>query len=308
MNFTKLHPSAFFLLLLTCFNGVVDGADNRDADYAFLYLMTLSPDIAAANYVVSSDTDEDVDISILRVPFHVDLMQDTDSRLQLEIALALQQTEHIISTFSSSDEFIDSRWQTYGGGLGLLYEHNINQRLKFTPSVRLGLARMENEADFNGVLTNKVKDFFDEDLNWKTNASVFMLGLGLSYNWKLLDRASSVKADVYHAVVDTFEKTDSAIDFTEHANMLAVKADMVFPTDIVMHDERLDLVLLLGANNFFGENRNTLGYTTSYQAGVGAEIPLKWGGEAHGYLRLSGQIIRASNMKGWMLGLGYSGI
>jgi len=173
--------------------------------------------------------------------------------------------------------------------VGLLYEHNINQRLKFTPSVRLGLARMENEADFNGVLTNKVKDFFDEDLNWKTNASVFMLGLGLSYNWKLLDR-------------------DSAIDFTEHANMLAVKADMVFPTDIVMHDERLDLVLLLGANNFFGENRNTLGYITSYQAGVGAEIPLKWGGETNGYLRLSGQIIRASNMKGWMLGLGYSGI
>lgn len=287
---------------------MAEAVENRGADYAFLYLMTLSPDIAAANYVVGSDTSEDVDISILRVPFHVDLMQNNDSRLQLEISLAVQQTELVISTFQPADEFIDARWQTYGGGLGLLYEHNINQQLKFTPSVRLGLARMENKADYHGVLTNTFKDFFDDELNWKTNASVLMLGLGLSYNWKLLDRASSVKADVYHAVVDTFDKTDSAIDFTEHANMLAVKADMVFPTDIIMHDERLDLVLLLGVNNFFGENRNTLGYTTSYQAGVGAEIPLKWGGEKKGYLRLSGQLIRATNMKGWMFGLGYSGI
>lgn len=87
--------------------------------------------------------------------------------------------------------------------------------------------------------------------------------------------------------------------------MLAAKADMVFPTQQTMYGRRLDFVFLLGANDFFGENRNTLGYTTSYQAGLGAECPLKSGNEKHGQLRLRGQWLWTINMEGWLLTLGY---
>ena len=139
-----------------------------------------------------------------------------------------------------------------------------------------------------------------------TNARVLTLGPGLSYNWKVLNRTSSIKADIYHSIVDSFDETHKAIKFTEEASMLTLKADMILPTEINMHDERLDFVLLLGSNYFSGENRQALGYITSYQAGIGTEFPIKWEHKKYGYLHLSGQVLRAENMYGWLMLLGYN--
>jgi hypothetical protein len=312
INFNKLHRYTLFLLPVifpggTAYGANSDGARELGPDYAFLVLMTLSPDFAAANYTVTNEDGTSVDISIARLPYNFDLIQNKVSRLQLEIAAAYQRTREVIPTFTAPEENIEAEWNTYGGSLGLLYEYNFTEQLRFTPSVRIGLAKLENHANYNGVLTNLIKDQLDGiALNWNTNASILNLGLGLSYNWKLLDRTSSIKADVYHAIVDTFDESSDAVKFTEAGNMLAVKADMIFPTGLNVHGERLDLVLLLGAHEIFGENRDTLGYTTSYQTGIGTEFPLRWKQTRYGHLRLSGQVIWANNMKGWLLSLGYN--
>lgn len=283
-----------------------DGANDLGVDYAFLFLMTLSPDFAAANYTIENQDGSDVDITIGRLPFHVDLTTQPRSRLQFEGSVAYQRTKEIIGTFPDPGENIDARWNTYGAGAGLLYEFNLYEHLKVTPSLRAGIARMKNTADYNGVLTQQIKGLFEgKILNWHTNASIVSTGMGLSYDWTLLDRDSSFKADVYHIYVDSFRESDAAVKFTEHANMLAVNADMIFPTAIRIYDHRLDVVLLLGANQFLGENRHTLGYTTSYQGGIGGELPLNWGGKTYGHLRLSGQMLWASNMKGWLVTIGY---
>ena len=88
--------------------------------------------------------------------------------------------------------------------------------------------------------------------------------------------------------------------------MLAIQADMIFPTDLFIGEKRLDSVLLLGSNTFFGENRRTLGYTTSYQLGIGSEFPLSWDQTRRGHIRLSGQVLWANNMRGWLLTIGYN--
>jgi len=308
----NLHCVIICLLSMMCLDGAVfganqDGATDLGVDYAFMFLMTLSPDFAAANYTIQNKGGPDVDIAIGRLPYHIDLVQKADYRMQLEVAAAYQRTEEIIPTFPDPGENIDARWNTYGAGVGLLYEYNVSNHLRFTPSMRAGIAKMENRASYNGAQTNLIKDLYEGTLfNWKTNASVYNLGLGLSYDWTLLDRASSVKADVYHVIVDSFNESDSAVTFIEHANMLALKADMIFPTNLVINEQRLDFVLLLGANNFFGENRRTLGYTSSYQAGMGGELPLKWRQTMFGYIRLSCQVLWADNMKGWMFTIGYN--
>jgi len=284
-----------------------DSAANLGTDYAFLFLMTLSPDFAAANYSIRNDDGSDVDTSIARLPLHFDLYTARSRKLQLEVALAYQQTRESLATFPAPGEGIDSKWTTYGGGLGLLYEQEWMDHLRFTPSVRLGVAKMVNDATYHGDLTNMVKDAFEGTLlNWNTYATVVNLGLGLSYDWSLRDRTSTLKADVYHVVVDSFGESNAAVKFNEGANMLALKADLIFPTNLSVAETRLDLVLLLGTNTFFGENRNTLGYTTSYQTGVGSEIPISWDGKRRGFVRLSGQALWAENMRGWLLTLGYN--
>jgi hypothetical protein len=71
-------------------------------------------------------------------------------------------------------------------------------------------------------------------------------------------------------------------------------------------DKRLDLLLLLGTNTFFGENRITLGYTTSYQLGIGCELPFRWENKPRRHIRLSGQVLWAENMQGWLITTGYN--
>jgi|GEM_PF-2237722 len=307
MRLFTLQLCLYFVVLVSCLNRPTYAANDYGADYAFLFLMTLTPDFAAANYTIHNADSADVDTSILRLPFKIDMMKKPGSRLRMEVVPAYQRTSQVIQTFPSPGENIDSEWDTYGAGLGFLYEYDITERLSFTPGVHVGLAMMENHAKYNGALTNLFKDQFEGTLvNWTTNASVLDLGLGLSYHWKLMDRASSVKAEVYRVMVDTFDESNAAVSFTEVANMATIKADMIFPTGYDMHGRRMDMVALLGANNFFGENSDTLGYTTSYQAGIGVEFPINSGHENVDHFRLSGQVIRASNMKGWLLSLGYN--
>lgn len=282
------------------------GASELGADYAFLSLMTLTPDFAAANYTIDNNDGSSVDVAITRLPYHVPLMESDSSKLQLEMSLAYQRTKEVILTFPELGETIDAEWNTYGADIGLLYDHKLTQHLFFTPSLRFGVTRMKNSANYNGVLTNIIKEEFDGTLfNWKTNASMVNLGLGLDYRWKLRGRPSSLAANAYHMTVDSFSESNEAVKFRENANLLSIKADMIFPTELTLSGERVDFIALLGINDFWGENKRTLGYTSSYQAGGGVEYPVTFGADKYGYIRVSGQILWADNMNGWLFSIGY---
>ncbi|WP_455217531.1 hypothetical protein [Kaarinaea lacus] len=286
-----------------------DGASDLGVDYAFMTMMTLSPDFAAANYTVSNPDGTDVLITIGRLPYNYEIFKNNSSNLKLEMAVARQKTTETIKTFPLPNEKIDAEWNTTGIGAGLLYQHTITDYLEFTPSLRYGLARMENNASYHGPLTQLIKDYFEGTLlNWKTNASMINLGLGLNYHWQILDRHSNIRMNYYHHLVESYNESNAAVQFRETADMLTTTADMIFPTGLFLHDRRLDFILLLGKTNYLGKNRNTLGHSASYMAGFGSELPLKWQQNITGYLRLSYQVLWADNLKGWLLTIGYNPI
>jgi hypothetical protein len=113
-----------------------EGAQDLGVDYAFMFLMTLSPDFAAANYTIDNENGSDVDIAIGRFLYHIDVMQDEASRLQAEFSFAYQSTEQVVRVLPDSEGAIDSRWDTYGIGAGLLYERDLSQQLRFTQPAR----------------------------------------------------------------------------------------------------------------------------------------------------------------------------
>lgn len=280
-----------------------DGAHDLGVDYAFLTLMTLSPDFAAANYTIDNGTGGDVSVSIGRFPYHVDLLKQDEQRWQLEIALAYQTTREQLDVESTTDH-IDAEWDTYGIGLGLLYERELSDSLLFTPSLRAGVARLSNDASYQGAFIQGFASQFDGiTFNWQTQATLMSLGLGLRYHWTLLDRSSRVNANLYHTRVKSFDEGNPALAFSEGANMLALNMDIVEPTESSLLGERLDLVWLFGINQFLGDNRNTLGYTRSYQAGAGIEFPLGTLDDQRYFVRLGGQWLWADNMSGWLLTL-----
>jgi len=309
LRLINLCRYTIYLLLLVCCKTMAGDAtkSSSGAEYAFLSLMALSPDFSAATYSFKGGDSPDTDVTIYRLPYRFELMQRTESLLQLEVMVAYQRADAILQNFPNSGDSIDSQWDTYGAGLGLLYDYNLSKYLVFSPSLRIGITETENRTSFNGSLANApIPPEFESLINWKAKSSIVNIGLGLGYNWKILDRPSSLKGDVYRSLIKSFDETKPVAEYNEQANLLSIKADMIFPTTFNVYDERLDIVLLLGVNSFFGENRHVLGYSNSYQAGAGLELPLKWKQKKYGYVRFSGQIIRANNLEGWMISLGYN--
>ena len=236
------------------------GAANLGVDYAFMFLMIPSPDIAAANYTIENEMDPRSTSRSAGCHIMLICWQPGRENCNSNSRWPIRRPSSWCERSRPPGEDTDATWATYGGGPGLLYEQALTEHLRLTPSLRAGVARMTNDATYNGPLANQIKDAFEGTLlNWSTYVSVVNLGLGLSYDGSLRDRASSLKADVYRVFVDSFGESNPAVKFAEQANMLALTADMIFPTSLAVAEERLDLVLLLSLNNYFGENQRTLG-------------------------------------------------
>jgi hypothetical protein len=291
------------IILFIILGSVYCTAENKlAADYAYLLLMTTTPYFATADYTIENEDGVDIDISITRFPLAINLLQTENSFLQLELEYALQTTNTIYPNpfFPNPGEYIDSEWDSYGFGLGLLYNYKIAKNLLLRPNIRYAFGGLKNDASYHGPQTIQIADQLDEAhlFNWETNASIINIGVGWTYFYKMLDRISNVRIDVNHVYVDSFNEDHEDLKFSEQANMAALRSDMIFPTGMKIFGEDLNFVVLLGTNYFFGENRNTLGYNTSYQAGFTIPIPIKWNQKKLFDLNLGYQYLWAEKMSG----------
>ena len=284
------------------------GADQFGADYAFLDLMALSTDFAASHYRIDNDSDR-VYIDIYRLPKRFTLAQTRTHTLKLEAALAYQDTRETVSTYSDANEYIDAQWITQGFSLGVIDHYQFGPHIDLVPSIRLGITRMQNIANYYGTLTQALAALYDGTLlNWTLNARLVNTGLGLRYHWKYQERENAVRATIHRISVISYNESNAVLAFRENANLLNTNAEFIVQTHAVFSQRRIDMIYLLGNNYFFGENRHTLGNVTSYQAGIGAEISLKPNNQrlqSTSYLRLYAQLQWAGNLRSAMLSLGY---
>lgn len=307
-----IRTIAIASLILAQQTGVIaattEGSADYGADYAFLNLMALSSDFAATKYRIENDSDNsDVNVNIYRLPTTFKLSKNDSYTLNLELAIAYQHTSQKIKTFSLPAEYIDSNWNTQGLTLGLIYQYKLNRHYYLLPSIRFGAANMENIADYHGELTQFYKPILDGDLlNWKSNSKIINAGFGLNYLWSISDRINTFSATLHHFRVSSYNESNSAVSFRESANLLNIKTDIITPTDMSLDDRRIDLIFLLGSNYFFGDNRRTLGHVISYQAGIGAELPIKIKANSHDHIRISAQIQWATNMRSGLVNIGYN--
>lgn len=286
-----------------------NSADKLATDYAFLSLLTLTPDFSAANYKIENDPTPPVTISIIRLPFIMGALDlNNNTSMKFEFALGYQKTEETVPVADQSDNYVDSKWQGSGVSLGLLFDYRLSDHVTLEPKIRAGAVRLTNTASYYGGYTNAViKPMYDGTFfNWNTKASVASLGLGLIYDWQVVGRESTVKTYVYHLYMKSFDESNEVVAFDTNANMASLKADVILPSGATLFNRRLDAVLLGGSSLFSGENRDTLDFTALYELGAGIEYPIKGNKSNFGHIRLSGLILRGENVRGWMVSLDYN--
>ena len=293
------------LIILAFFCKILLAAENNrhGSDYAFLFLMTMSPYFTSANYTIEDDEGIDIDLSIGRFPFSLILFENKHSFLELEAEYAYQTTKASYPTFPDPTEYVNSEWVTHGFGLGLLYNFKISTDMLLRSNIRYALGNLQNDTRYHGSLTKQIADQLQEShlFNWKSNATILNIGLGWTYFFEMLEYTSNLRVDVNRAYIDSFNEDNEGVKFNEQANMAALRTDLLFPTGIKFWEENLNLVALLGMNYFFGENRKTLGYTASYQAAIVIPFPIKWGQEILFDLKLGYQLLWAERMNGTCL-------
>lgn len=304
-----INKKFVMMLALSChMAGVSADNGNIGADYAFLTIMTLEPEISAARYKIDSDNGDIVDIRIVRLPFHNNISENENSRLDFETAIGHQSAHesfHYIP--SNQNDYVDSYWTTNGISFGLLYARTITKQLNFTPNFRLGVAQMKNDAYYYGPVSNLLKDYLENNfLGWTTDVSVTNFSLGLDYRWKIQDRSSHINCNFSHIVANTFHESSAAASFHETANLINSSVEMIIPSHQLIKNKRIDYSVLLGSDYFVGENRHTLGYVISYQIGIGAEIPFRLWREQAKHLRIGILGQWASVMRSWTLSLSYN--
>lgn len=273
------------------------------ADYAFLNIITLSSDFSAARYEIDGGAENvsNIDILIHRLPYSTDLNNNPNGRWILETAVALQRAQQS-GTFEDASLTVNSEWDIQGAELGLKYAATLAPGWQYVPGARLGVLRMTNSADYSNPNNPLIAELEGKYFNWKSHAALLDLSLGLHHHWRVLNRESLLDLTIHRMQVDSFNEQSKEVAFSEAANLASVQSEMIFPSGLRLSQRGVDGVLFLGSNVFFGENRKTLGYTASYRAGLAADIPIP---HLKAYIRLSGQLLRASNMRGWLLSIGY---
>jgi hypothetical protein len=296
-----------FVLLPAVAQGA-DSAQELATDYAFLSLLTLTPDFSAANYKIENDPIPPVKIDIVRLPFILGALDLNDSKaVKFEMSVGYQKTEETIPVDEFSNDYVDSKWEGYGASLGLLFDYKLSDNVTLEPKIRAGAVHLVNSASYHGENADFYRLLLDGTVfNWNSKASVVSLGLGLIYDWQIVGRDSTVQAHAFHLNMDSFDESSDAVKFNTDANMATLKADIIIPTRATLFNGRLDAVALGGSTVFFGENRRTLGFTTLYELGAGIEYPIKGDKYNFGHVRLSGLLLRGENVRGWMMSLDYN--
>ena len=286
-----------------------NSAEKLATDYAFLSLLTLTPDFSAADYKIDDAITPPVKISIARLSFTFGQMElNNKTSMEFELSLGYQKTEETVPIVDQPNEYVDSKWRSYGVSLGLLFGYRLGDHMMLEPEIRAGAVRLANTARYYGDFANSViKPAYDGTIfDWNTKASVVSVGLGLIYDWQIVGRESSVQAHVYHLNMASFDESNEVLEFNTDANMASLKADAIIPTRATLFSGRLDAVLLGGSTVFLGENRRTLGFTALYEMGAGIEYPIKGDKFNFGHVRLSGLLMRGENVRGWKVSLDYN--
>jgi hypothetical protein len=285
-----------------------DSAENHATDYAFLSLLTLTPDFSAANYKIEDSPTPLVRIGILRLPFILAALDLNDKiAMKFEMSIGYQKTQETVPVDAVSNDYVDSKWEGHGASLGLLFDYKLSDNIILEPKIRAGVVRLANTASYHGETAEFYRPLLDGTFfNWNTKARVVSLGLGLIYDWQIVGRDSTVQTHVFHLNMDSFDESNDVLKFNTNANMATLKADIIIPTSATLFGRRLDAVALGGSTVFLGENRRTLGFTTLYELGAGIEYPIKGDKFNFGHVRLSGLLLRGEHVRGWLMSLDYN--
>lgn len=274
--------------------------------YAQILNLAATPDISAAKYNVT-DNSSQLSINVLRIPYESRwLALSSDSDLYWRVAGGYLTTK---SDFVANDPAvgygsISSKWSAYSFTGGLLAKIRFGEGFTFVPALDVGAARLDNQADYAGAATALQPALDGLLFNWRSSAWLVTPNVGLEWSHSNANRTYSVRGHAAWSWISSFAEADPVLKFNETAGVYSIRAERVAPTGKRVYDRSLSWVLYGGYAGFFGPNRNSLGFTSVAETGLGLEAPLSTSPDKPEHIRLGASYLFGPNVTGWTVSAG----
>jgi len=273
------------------------------AGYAAIVSFAVSPDISTADYDLDDSSGTSApQLDVYRLPLRHVFNEDGEGiKPFVQGILAYQELEAGFEL--AENEFIDSSWETYGASVAGGVEIPVTENLALLSALTLGYARLENNANYSGPVSEAIFKPVLKGLifDWEADALIYGAAIGADY-WKKASLGDiEARGSLAYSVIDTFDSSSDFVDFKSHVTSLDLELNTVYQTGTSVANRPLALVLLLGHTRFFGSNKDALGFEYFSEAG----LALQFGGSAAHPNRRSWRVglksIFGDGVEGWSL-------
>ncbi|MDM0032347.1 hypothetical protein QTI33_09430 [Variovorax sp. J22P271] len=173
--------------------------------YAQIINLSASPDLSAANYTVRG-AESDLSLDVFRIPYQAHWFSlSPGSDVYWRLSAGYLRMKQYLPT---SDAGVDSRWSAASATAGMLATFSLGRGFTLEPALDLGIARLENKADYLGAAA-ALRPALDRLLfNWQTDAWIATPSLGLGWRQSEEGRTLTLRAHVARSWIKSFDATD----------------------------------------------------------------------------------------------------
>ncbi|MCJ7557687.1 MAG: hypothetical protein MUP90_12345 [Gammaproteobacteria bacterium] len=273
---------------------------NIGAGYAAMVDFAVSRDISSATFY-PDPTEGVVDPTLKHstLPFrHVFNPDAPGARPFLQGLFAYQKLASGFDTLPG--ESIESEWTTYGASLSGGFEIPLGENLIVLPVISVGYGRLENRASFYGPISESLLQpaLSGEIFNWDSNSVTYGASIGMDYRRKLSRFEIEVLAGLTHNFIESVNAPSKFTDFQGQATVFDLEINTVHPTNWEIAGSPLAIVGLFGNTEFFGPQREALGFAGFFEAGLGLELDISTRGHKVKSLRIGAKAIIGPDVDG----------
>ncbi len=274
--------------------------------YAASINFAVQPDIATANFKLDGLEDTGIDDPTLvntRLPlrFSFDTARE-DLAPFVQATIGYQDLSMGLPVFG---EPIQSDWRSWGIDLGVGVEYDILENWKIVPSVNMGVADLQNKADYgDSPLAPIFQPVFEGILfDWETRAWIAGASLGSLYEREF----SGFRLRSYFSgsanYIRSFDESSPDISIRDTATTLDIEVNTVHPIGRIA-DMEMDLVTVLGATSLVGDARGELGFDDFGEVGLALQFDIRRFGLPIDSVRIGAKAIVGPEVSGWSLIIG----
>lgn len=216
--------------------------------------------------------------------------------------LKLEQTYQVFDV-----EKIKPEWESYSASLGGGVRIPFGDGWSILPAADFGWASLSNDVHYSGEIGNNfLRPVFDEILfDWSADAWLANAHLAVQYQGTLDKLEVDAKLSGTLSHIETYRATTDLQEFDADIGTISLKVDGTYPLGASLAGHPLSLIGHLGGSTLVGPNRDALGFTYHYEAGLSLQADISRHGLPVSKVSLGAMGLWGDNVEGWSFLFGY---